>query len=138
MSSHLRLKALLRRRAQRLRLPNDECQHHVGALVVISGEKMVGIFTERDVLDRVVAAQRDPATTKVRDVMTSPVACCAPETARDECRAVMRARRLRHLPVVKDGRLVGMISIGDLNEAAHADQQQTIQYLTEYVLGEWK
>lgn len=113
-------------------------EHRVGALVVTSEGKMTGIFTERDILCRVVAAQRDPAGTEVREVMTSPVACCAPETTRDECRAVMRERRLRHLPVIKDDKLLGMISIGDLNEAVQADQEQTIQYLTEYVLGSWE
>jgi CBS domain-containing protein len=113
-------------------------EHRIGALVVMNAERLVGIFTERDILCRVVAEQRDPAKTTVEQVMTSPVACCTPQTTRDECRAVMRERRLRHLPVVDDGRLVGMISIGDLNDAEQADQEQTIQYLTEYVLGDWK
>ena len=110
----------------------------VGALVVTRGELVVGIFTERDVLNRVVAAQRDPEDTLVRDVMTAPVACCSPETTREECRAVMRARHLRHLPVVDDGCLVGIVSIGDVLEAAHDDHVATIQYLYEYMHGEWR
>jgi CBS domain-containing protein len=111
--------------------------HHIGALVVTRGEKVVGIFTERDILNRVVARQRDPAETVVRDVMTTPVACCAPGTSRAECRSVMRGRRIRHLPVVDDDRLVGMISIGDIIEDEGAEQQETIRYLYEYMHGEW-
>lgn len=108
-------------------------EHRIGALVVTRGEKVVGIFTERDILCRIVAAQRDPASTRVGEVMTSPVACCEPQTTREECRAVMRHRRLRHLPVVRGGTLVGMISIGDLLEAAEQDQEKTIRYLYEYL-----
>jgi CBS domain-containing protein len=112
-------------------------EHHIGALVVTRGEKVVGIFTERDILNRVVAQQRDPAGAVVRDVMTTPVACCAPDTSRAECRGVMRSRRIRHLPVVDDDRLVGMISIGDIIEDEGAEQQETIRYLYEYMHGEW-
>jgi CBS domain-containing protein len=112
-------------------------EHRIGGLVVTHGEKVVGIFTERDILCRVVAARRDPAQTAVKEVMTTPVACCTPETTREECRTVMRTRRLRHLPVVKDDRLMGMISIGDLLEAAEADQIETIRYLYEYLYGPW-
>ncbi len=112
-------------------------QHRIGAVVVTRGDKVVGIFTERDILCRIVAEQRDAADVEVSAVMTSPVACCAPDTELDECRAVMRSRRLRHLPVVDDGHLVGMISIGDLNDAAAEEQDKTIQYLYEYMVGEW-
>lgn len=113
-------------------------ENRIGAVVVTRGETVVGIFTERDILCRVVAAQADPAKTTIGNVMTSPVACCTPETTRHECQAVMRAKRLRHLPVVADGRLVGMISIGDLNDASQEEQEQTISYLHEYLYGEWK
>ncbi len=113
-------------------------EQRVGALVVTRGQKVIGIFTERDVLNRVVAAQRDPATTLVKDVMSSPVACCTPETSRVECLAVMRQRRLRHLPVVQGDRLMGIVSTGDLLEAAEADQQATIRYLHEYLYGAWR
>ncbi len=109
--------------------------HRIGALVVTRGEKVVGIFTERDILCRVVAEEKNPADVKVGTVMSSPVAVCTPETSRDECRAVMRARRLRHLPVVKDDQLVGMVSIGDLYEANEIEQDQTIKYLNEYLYG---
>jgi CBS domain-containing protein len=113
-------------------------ERRVGSLTVTEGDsKVIGIFTERDVLCRIVAAQRDPATTLVREVMTAPVACCSPETTQAECRAVMRHRRVRHLPVVKDDRLVGIVSIGDILEVAEEQQQETIRYLYEYMLGTW-
>lgn len=112
-------------------------QHHVGALVVTHGDKVVGIFSERDVLNRVVACQRDPAGTRVREVMSAPVAVCAPSTLIAECRSVMRHRRIRHLPVVEEGQLVGMISIGDILEDNEAKQTETIRYLYEYMHGPW-
>ena len=111
--------------------------HRIGALVVTSGEVVVGIFTERDVLYRVVAARRDPATTLVKDVMSSPVAVCTPQTTRDECRQVMRSRRIRHLPVVSEGKLVGIASIGDVLEFTDAEQSATIQYLYQYMYVDW-
>jgi len=115
------------------RLMNES---RIGALVVTRGDRVVGIFTERDVLCRVVAAARDPAHTVMQDVMTSPVACCTPQTTDDECRAVMRTKRLRHLPVVDDDRLVGMVSIGDLQQITQTAQEKTIQYLYEYLYGD--
>ena len=106
----------------------------LGSVVVLDDKKrLAGIFTERDVLRRVVAEQRDPATTKRADVMTSPVACAAPHTTLDEIRNVMRQRRIRHLPVADRKRVVGMVSIGDLNQAEHEVQEQTIQYLEQYM-----
>ena len=106
----------------------------IGSVVVIDDKgRLAGIFTERDVLRRVVAEKRDPATTKLADVMTSPVACAAPHTTLDEIRSVMRERRIRHLPVADRKRVVGMVSIGDLNKAEHDVQVQTIHYLEQYM-----
>lgn len=113
-------------------------EKRIGALVVTSGERVVGIFTERDVLNRVVAQQLDPATTLVRDVMTTPVAVCPPSATRTECRSVMRERRIRHLPVVDADELLGIVSIGDLIEDDCAEQQETIHYLYEYMHGGWR
>lgn len=111
-------------------LMNDR---HIGSVLVIEGNQLVGIFTERDVLRRVVAEQRDPATTTVADVMTSPVACAAPHTTLDEIRTVMRDKRIRHVPVVNGGAVLGMISLGDLNKAEHDGQVETIRYLEQYM-----
>ena len=107
----------------------------IGALVVTDGQHAVGIFTERDILNRIVAAGKDSATVRVGDVMTSPMACCRRNTQLTECKAVMTAKRIRHLPVVEEGKLYGLISIGDLMATETADQQQTIEYLHQYLYG---
>ncbi|MHC5004653.1 MAG: CBS domain-containing protein, partial [Planctomycetota bacterium] len=90
-------------------------ERHIGSVVVMQDDYVVGIFTERDVMRRVVAEQRDPAATPLAEVMTSPVAVAAPDTTVGELQCVMRERRIRHVPVVAGDRAVGMISIGDLN-----------------------
>ena len=111
-------------------------EHRVGALVAVEDGRVVGMFTERDVLLRVVGERRDPEATRVGEVMTSPVVCCAPGTTVDEARGVMRDRRIRHLPVADpDGRLLGLVSIGDLNARLQAAQEQTVFLLTEYIHG---
>ena len=110
--------------------------HKVGSLMVMEGQSVVGIITERDLLERVLAGRRDPAQTSVEDVMTAEVLCCQPHTSIDEARAVMKNRRVRHLPVVDDeGQVHGMISIGDLNAYEAYSQEQTIHVMTEYIHG---
>lgn len=110
-------------------------EQRIGALVVTSGEKVVGIFTERDILNRVVADGKEPGVTKIGDVMTSPMAVCRRDTSLGECRAVMTTKRIRHLPVVEEGKLYGMISSGDILASQCADQRATIEYLHEYLYG---
>jgi CBS domain-containing protein len=110
-------------------------ERRIGAVVVTSGHKAVGIFTERDVLNRIVAEVRPPGETKVGSVMTSPMACCRRDTPIEECRAVMTSRRIRHLPVVEEGKLYGLISSGDILASEAREQQQTIEYLHEYLHG---
>ncbi len=107
----------------------------IGAVVVVDGQQVVGIFTERDVLNRVVAERRDAATTRVQEVMTAPVACCRLSTPLSELRSVMTEKHLRHLPVVEDGKLVGMISSGDVLASQVTLQQTTIEYLNAYLYG---
>jgi CBS domain-containing protein len=111
-------------------------EHKVGSLVVVDGNRVAGMFTERDILQRVVAEQRDPVRTLVGDVMTAEVLCCTPGTSIDEARTVMKERRIRHLPVVDaEDRLLGLISIGDLNAYEAASQEQTIFLMSEYLYG---
>jgi CBS domain-containing protein len=112
-------------------------EHHIGALLVIDGsETLVGIFTERDVLRRVVAVERTPSAVAVGEVMTSEVACCRPDTSTDEARSIFRQHRIRHLPVVDNsGTVQGLISIGDLNAHHTNHQEVTIHYLQEYLHG---
>jgi CBS domain-containing protein len=108
-------------------------ERKIGSVVVLEAEKVVGILTERDVLTRVVTQQRKPEETLVRDVMTSPVAVASLSTSSDELRGVMRDRRIRHIPIVDEGELVGLVSIGDLNFAKSQEQEATIRYLEQYI-----
>jgi|SRR6516162_3312100 len=112
-------------------------KHRVGSLVVKEDDdQIVGMFTERDILERVVGEHRDPATTLVSEVMTTEVACCTLETSIDEARYAMKNRRIRHLPVVdSNGHVHGLVSIGDLNAHLASSQEQTIYLLQEYLYG---
>ncbi len=105
----------------------------IGSVVVTEGGELVGIFTERDVLRRVVAEQRDPAQVTLGEVMTSPVITCRPEARLEECMALFTEKRVRHLPVVDDGGLRGLITSGDLLAHQVQEQEHTIQYLNSYV-----
>jgi len=107
----------------------------IGALVVAEGEALRGIFTERDVLWRVVAQGLDAAATRVRDVMTAEVIVVRPDRDVDEIETIMRDHRIRHLPVAGDHGLVGMLSIGDLNAFRADADHQKVEYLTEYIYG---
>lgn len=110
--------------------------NRIGALVVVDPVLgLLGIVTERDILTRVVAEASCPDKIAVSQVMTDKVVYCTPSTSVQECREVMTRRRVRHLPVLEEGRLVGLISIGDLI-AYEVDQQQvTIEYMHEYIHG---
>lgn len=111
-------------------------EHRIGGLVVVEGERIVGMFTERDVLQKVVAQQRDPAATRVADIMSTEVVCCTPQTSIDEARMAMKNRRIRRLPVIGgDGHPCGMISIGDLNAFEAAGYEHTIHMMHEYISG---
>jgi CBS domain-containing protein len=108
-------------------------ENGIGGLVVLEGGTLAGVITERDMMRRVLAQRRDPATTEVRAVMTTPVVTCAPGTTMEEAAAVMTTRRIRHLPVQEGGRLVGLITIGDLLAFQVSEQQATIQYMSSYI-----
>lgn len=115
---------------------NKMNEHRVGALVVCEGERVVGMFTERDVLRKVAVSDRPPGSVLVEEVMTQEVVCTGPKEDLDEVRTVMKNRRFRHLPVCDDvGHLLGLISIGDLNahDASHREAQ--IHFLSEYIYG---
>jgi CBS domain-containing protein len=112
-------------------LMND---HKVGSVVVSDHGRIAGIFTERDVLRRVVAEKRDPSTTKIGEVMTRDVVCCDIDTPIEEARSVMKNRRIRHLPVVdSQQQLLGLVSIGDLNAYRLNGQEVHIHLLQEYL-----
>lgn len=107
----------------------------IGGLVVTEGDRVAGIFTERDILRRVVAVRVDPAATRVRDVMTAPVATCRPDTLLAECRAFMTDKRIRHLPVVDEKGLCGIVTSGDLMAREVTEHEATIEYLNHYIHG---
>ncbi|MCS6850863.1 MAG: CBS domain-containing protein [Gemmataceae bacterium] len=110
-------------------------QHKIGGLLVMEAGQIRGIVTERDILLKVVALRRDPGATLVRDIMTPDVICCQPHTTLDELRGVMKNRRIRHVPVVDGGQVVGLVSIGDLNAFQANNQEQTIHLLRAYIQG---
>ena len=106
---------------------------NVGSLLVTDGGEIVGIVTERDYLRRVTLEGRAERHTEVREIMSSPLIVVTPETTVDECMALMTDRRIRHVPVVDAGEVVGMVSIGDLVKFRSEQQSFELRYLTEYI-----
>jgi CBS domain-containing protein len=109
--------------------------HHVGALLVMEGEALRGIVSERDYARKVILMGRSSADTPVRDIMTAEVITVSPETSVQTCMQLVTDRRVRHLPVIEGARVVGMVSIGDLVKAVIAEQQQHIEQLENYIRG---
>jgi CBS domain-containing protein len=111
-------------------------KYKIGALVVMEQGRVLGILSERDVLTRVVAEELPPAAVEVRAVMTREVICCAMDDDLDEVSAIMKTRRVRHIPVCDcDGGLHGIISIGDVNAQYASNAEQTIHFLNDYIYG---
>ena len=110
-------------------------EKNIGALVVMEGDSLAGIVSERDYLRKVALTQRDSGGITVAEIMTSPVACARPDQSVEECMAMMTDKRIRHLPVVEDDKLIGVISIGDLVKAIIAEQQFIIEQLEHYIAG---
>jgi signal-transduction protein with cAMP-binding, CBS, and nucleotidyltransferase domain len=106
---------------------------NVGSLLVKVNGRIEGIVTERDYLRRVTLEGRTDKETPVSEIMTSPLIVVTPETPVDECMAIMTDRRIRHMPVVEDGDVVGLVSIGDLVKFQSQQQDFKIQYLTDYI-----
>jgi CBS domain-containing protein len=107
--------------------------HHVGALLVMQGETLRGIVSERDYARKVILLGRSSADTPVCDIMSTPVITVSPDTTVQTCMQLMTDKRVRHLPVVDGARVVGIVSIGDLVKALMAEQQQHIEQLEHYI-----
>jgi len=103
----------------------------IGAMLVMENEKLVGIFTERDALTRVLGAGLEPTSTKVAAVMTADPTCVTPSMTLDEARMLITKQRIRHLPVVKDGKVLGMVSSGDLTHWLVRDEPLEIRELLD-------
>jgi CBS domain-containing protein len=112
-------------------------QHKGGSVLVMEGGKLLGIFTERDILRRVVGERRDPANTKVGDVMTKDLVVMRPSASVVDAMRVISEKRIRHIPVVEGGAVVGVVSQGDLNHWLVRNREGHIQDLVDFVTGKY-
>ena len=110
-------------------------EHRVGALLVMRGEELAGIVSERDYARKVVLLGRSSAETPVWQIMSSPVVTVSPDTSVQQCMTLVTEKRIRHLPVIENGRVIGVISIGDLVKSVIEEQQRTIEHLESYIHG---
>jgi CBS domain-containing protein len=109
---------------------------NIGALLVMEDLKIVGIITERDYARKIVLMGRSSKETPVRDIMTFPVMSVRPDRTNEECMALMTENRVRHLPVIDGGKLIGLVSIGDLVKDIISEQKFTIEQLEHYIMGD--
>lgn len=112
-------------------------RRNVGCLLVVDGTAIRGIVTERDYLRQIVLKGRTSRTTQVHEIMTAEVVCAHADDTLEACMAVMTEKRIRHLPVLDEGRLAGLISIGDVVRQLSRDQTAEIRYLTDYITGKY-
>jgi CBS domain-containing protein len=111
-------------------------EKNIGALLVMEGETIVGVITERDYARKIVLMARSSKDTSVHDIMTSTVMYVRPDQTSEECMVLMTENRLRHLPVLDSGKLIGLISIGDLVREVISEQKFVIEQLEHYITGE--
>lgn len=112
-------------------------QKGVGALVVFADERVVGMISERDYARKVILKGKSSRETRVRDIMSTPVITVTPDDSVEHCLEIITTNRIRHLPVVEDGRLVGIVTIGDLVGTLISAQTDTIHHLSNYITGKY-
>jgi CBS domain-containing protein len=110
-------------------------EHHIGALLVMRRDELVGIFSERDYAREVIIKGRTSATTAVQDIMSTKLITVSPDNTVEECMNLMSGKRIRHLPVLDHGKVIGLLSIGDLVQATIEYQQFLIKQLESYIQG---
>jgi CBS domain-containing protein len=106
----------------------------VGALVVLEGDRLVGIFSERDYARKLILHGKSSKETRIEEIMTTRVVCIGPDRSAEECMALMTDKRVRHLPVLEDKKVVAVISIGDVVREMIEDQKHTIEQLEQYIM----
>ena len=111
-------------------------EKNIGALLIFDGKSLVGIISERDIARKIYLLEQPARQIPVSKIMTKEVVCVGPDRTNEECMALITDKRIRHLPVLEDGRVVGIISIGDLVKDTIAEQQFIIEQLEHYIKGE--
>ncbi len=111
-------------------------EKNIGALLVFDGKSLVGIVSERDIARKIYLLEQPARQIPVSEIMTREVVCVGPDRTSEECMALITEKRIRHLPVLEDGRVVGIISIGDLVKDTISEQQFIIEQLEHYIKGE--
>lgn len=111
-------------------------ERSIGSLLVMEGDELKGIVTERDYARKVIVKGRSSKSTEVREIMSADVCTASCDQTVNSCMNIMSERRIRHLPVVEEGKVVGLISIGDLVQAIISDQQEEIDQLAQYISGQ--
>jgi CBS domain-containing protein len=111
------------------------CEKNIGGLLIMENEKLVGIFTERDYARKLILKGKSSKDTPIRDLMTSNLITVTPDTSVDDCMRVMTGRKIRHLPVLENDQLVGIVSIGDVVRFVIEEQKSIIEHLEHYITG---
>jgi len=111
------------------------CEKNIGGLLIVEDEKLVGIFTERDYARKLILKGKSSKDTPIRELMTSNLVTVSPDTSIDDCMRVMTGRKIRHLPVLENDHLVGIISIGDVVHFVIEEQKSIIEHLEHYITG---
>lgn len=116
-----------------LKMIQTLAEHAIGSVLVMQGDQLLGIATERDYARKVILRQRSSSDTPVSDIMTSPVITVSPDQRANECMQLMTEKHIRHLPVEQDDKVIGVLSIGDLLKVVIEEQQQEIEQLHSYI-----